>query len=195
MLVPYPYSYTLRTEYNQRLFSAQKFMLDTEAHGKHIEVIPITGADWKEQVIYSDHTLDMGNGITLIGDGEGPVITGMELLDDRELINRNDGTIILNIAANDNLSGIREFTVEVTNTDNYNSRVYLPENGVITLEITKDEPIFSGDFVVTAYAVDNVGNETQIIRMTHRISRGIFPNVSAYLFFSDNNCSHNVTKS
>ena len=29
------------------------------------------------------------------------------------------------------------------------------------VEVTREEPVFSGDFVVTAYAVDNVGNETE----------------------------------
>ncbi len=166
-LIAYMYSYTIRSEKNQRLSGVQKFILDQVSHGKSIEVIPITGAKQGENVNYSKYDLDKKNGITLIGDGEGPVISGMELLEDRELINRNEGTIILNVSAYDNLSGVRDFYLEITNTDNYNSKTYTPESsGFITVEITKDEPLFSGDFVVEAYAVDNVGNETQIAHAT-----------------------------
>ena len=29
------------------------------------------------------------------------------------------------------------------------------------MEVTQEEPVFNGEFTVTGYAVDNVGNETQ----------------------------------
>ena len=42
-------------------------------------------------------------------------------------------------------------------------KTYTPdENGYINITITNDEPIFSGDFTLLGYAVDNVGNENSL---------------------------------
>lgn len=163
MLEQYPYSYVVRTERSKKLLGVQSFTLRPEASGKVIEVIPIAGAEKKEEILYSGHEADRANGIILIGDGEAPVISGLEILENKELINRTDGPVILTVTATDSLSGVKDFKLEITNTDNANRKTYTPQpDGSIRLEITRDEPIFSGDFVVTATAIDHVGNERTV---------------------------------
>lgn len=163
LLGQYPYSCTIRTDQNKILTGIQKFTLDTAADGKAIAVIPIAGADKDGITVFSSYEMDKNNSLTIIADGEAPIISGMELLENRELINRNDGTVILNATASDTLSGVKDFYIEIKNTDNAIIQKYVPDrDGFIKLEITKDEPVFSGDFMVTAYAVDHVGNEKSV---------------------------------
>lgn len=163
VLEQYPYSYIVRTENSKKLLGVQSFTLRPEVSGKVIEVIPTVGAKQEREILYSNHDADLINGITLIGDGEAPVISGLEILESKELINRNDGAVILTVTATDSLSGVKDFKLEILNTDNGNGKTYTPQaDGSIRVEITKDEPIFSGDFIVTAIATDNVGNERMI---------------------------------
>lgn len=166
-LIQYPYSYTIRFERGRRLSGVQKFTLEASSSGKHIKVIPVAGAEGKDGVVYSDAARDKNNGLTLIGDGEAPVISGLEPLENAALINRNDGTVILDVNATDTLSGVGVFYLEIINADNGGCKTYTPgEDGRIRVEITKDESLFSGDFVVTAFAADNVGNEAEITKGT-----------------------------
>ena len=162
----YPYSLTRRSDRGRNLEAEQKFTLDRGMHGKYISVIPRAGAVYRkaggEEIYYSDASTDATNGITLIGDCVGPVIVGLEGLENREAIIRTEETVTLTVTASDELSGVAEFYLKITNRDNFGERVFYPEDGVITLDITKAEPLFSGDFTVTAYAVDNVGNVTEI---------------------------------
>lgn len=157
------YTTTERSNRNSDLYTTQQFVLDHDANGKRIRVTPISGADFGSKAVYSDIAADRNHCITLIGDGEAPVIRGTELLENAELINRNEGSVVLNITATDDLSGIRDFYLEITNADNGGKKKYMPDaNGNIKVEITNDEPIFSGDFKVRVYAADNVGNETEV---------------------------------
>ena len=166
ILKRYPYSMTWRRNQYRTLAAVQMFMLDKSADGKRIRVIPISGADYERNgekgTIYSERARDLTNGLTLIGDGEGPVIRGLEQLENKELIDRNQGKIILSVTAEDALSGVKDFYLEVINTDNYCSQIFRPQNGVIRVEITEEDPLFSGDFTVTAKASDHVGNVSQI---------------------------------
>lgn len=163
VLQQYPYSYTVRSNRNRELKSVQKFLLEQSLSGKTIQIVPVAGADRNGDKIYSDHNLDTGNKITLIADGEAPVIGGLEIMENRELIDRRDGTVTITATASDSLSGVREFYIQITNTDNAVKKTYTPgADGVIRINITADEPIFSGDFVVEAHAVDNVGNESSV---------------------------------
>jgi len=70
--------------------------------------------------------------------------------------------------ATDDLSGIREFYLKITNMDNFGERIYYADkNGRIQVEVTEETPVFTGDFTVTAYAVDNVGNSSeQVCKVT-----------------------------
>lgn len=163
----YPYSYTVRKNRNRELTSIQQFTLESGASGKRIKITPMAGADRDGEVVWSDRRQDERNSIILIGDGEAPVIRGLEVLSDKELINRPDGTIMLDISAEDNLSGIGELYVKITNLDNGVEETYeLDESGRIYINITKDEPIFSGDFIVEVHASDNVGNESEMTTAT-----------------------------
>lgn len=162
-LKKYPYAYTVRTNRNVEISYTQKFTIDQEASGKTIDLVPIIGADQGKEIIYSDYSSDLNNGLRIIADGEAPIISGLEIMESMDLINRTEQTIHLNITATDNLSGVKDFYVIIYNTDNVIEKTYTPgADGTVRIDITSDEPIFSGDFVVTAYAVDNVGNEREL---------------------------------
>ena len=167
VLEQYPYSVTVRSEKNRRLSGTQKWTLSKETSGKKILVLPVCGAHWEDEIIYSDHAQDEKNSITIIADGETPVFSGLEPLEDKELIDRREETITLQITARDELSGVRDIAVEIYNTDNTAKETYTPDaSGKIIIDITKDEPIFSGDFIVTATATDNVGNVKEEVYST-----------------------------
>ena len=140
----------------------QAFTLDSIWNGQTITVTPVAGASMREGVLYSVWEQDVTHALRLVADGTAPVITGLEALQSIELINRNDGSVVIEVEASDELSGIREFYLQIENLDNFGTAVYrADENGIVRVEVTREEPVFSGDFVVTAYAVDNVGNETE----------------------------------
>ena len=159
----YPYTTVTRSEKGRELTAAQKFVLGAELSGTQFEVVPVAGAELGESTVYSVHENDEKNGIVLIADGEAPRIIGLDLLEDRELIDRRDGDLTLTVTAVDELSGVGEVYVSIVNTDNAIEKVYRPDStGIIRIEVTADEPVFSGDFAVTAFAADNVGNVAEI---------------------------------
>lgn len=163
VLQQYSYSYTVRSNKNRDLMGVQKFTISRDLSGQTIQVIPIAEADKESDKVYSAHELDEKNKITLIADGEAPVIRGLEIMEDRDLIDRRDGSITVTVTADDDLSGVKDFYVVIKNTDNAITKTYLPdEDGSIRITITEDEPIFSGDFTLLGYAVDNVGNENNL---------------------------------
>lgn len=137
------------------------FVLSKKMNGQEIVVTPVAGADYKDGTMYSDWAQDCLHSLILIADGEGPVVGGLDALEDRRVIDRTVEEIELKISAEDYLSGVEEFYVKVTNTDNYSERIFMAENGFVTLDITEDDPLFAGDFTVTVYARDGVGNVTQ----------------------------------
>ena len=159
----YPYTVTVRSNRNRELSAVQKYVLDSGLSGMQFEIMPIAGADSQGSIVYSDPDMDRGNSILVVADGEAPVINGMEVLEHRELIDRGDGVVMLTVYAVDSLSGLRELYVNVVNTDNSLKQVYYPDDdGCIRIEITKDELIFGGDLVISAHAVDNVGNMAEV---------------------------------
>ena len=163
VLQQHSYSYTLRSHRNQELTGVQQFVISGDRNGQTIRVIPVAEADHGTDKIYSVSTQDQKNGIALIADGEAPVIRGMEILENRALIDRRDGAVTIRVTATDALSGVDHFTIVISNTDNAVSKTYFPgEDGCIVITITEDEPLFSGDFTVLGYASDHVGNESRI---------------------------------
>lgn len=159
----YPYAMTIRSDQNRVLSAVQKFVLDAKLSGTQFRIIPVAGADSRGSIVYSDPAKDAQNGITIIADGEPPVIKGMEILENREVINRRDGSLMLTVSAVDQLSGLEELYVSIINTDNDIRKVYRQEaDGSVRIELTKDEPIFSGDIVITAHATDHVGNSAEV---------------------------------
>ena len=163
VLQQYSYSYTVRSNKNRDLMGVQKFTISRDLSGQTIQVIPVAEADKESDKVYSAHELDEKNKITLIADGEAPVIRGLEIMEDRDLIDRRDGSITIRASAEDELSGVKDFYIVISNSDNAVMKTYTPdENGYINITITNDEPIFSGDFTLLGYAVDNVGNENSL---------------------------------
>jgi hypothetical protein len=158
----YPFTAAGRSDKCRKLAIRQKFILGTEADGKRIDVIPRAGADTlKEKIVYSDYEIDLGNSVTLIGDGEGPTITGFGDAQQKALIDRDEEKIVLEVRAEDLLSGVKEFYIRIENTDNVcEETLYSGADNSIEINITGDEPVFSGDFNIYLYACDNVGNET-----------------------------------
>lgn len=182
-------AYTVTTRRNscRQLHILQKFTLSAAYHGRTIRVTPIAGADFQGTVQYSDWNSDLTNSIWLIGDGEAPVISGMGVLEGLDLINRSDGSMTLQLTASDSLSGVRDFYVEITNTDNYITKTYKADGeNSIRIEITKDEPVFSGDFSITVCAVDNVGNArtetfgTTAFGLTTQVTRILAPHTPVF---------------
>jgi len=156
------YTGAKRSDQGTKVCFFQAFTLDEAYHGRRITVTPTAGASFGDEIQYSDTEEDGSHAVTLIADGRAPVLSGLEAFQTVKLIDRNEGSIVLEIRAEDDLSGIREFYLEIVNKDNGCRERYLPEeDGVIRVEITEDEPIFSGDFTVTGYAVDKVGNSSK----------------------------------
>lgn len=186
----YPYYVTRRSDRGRNLDSEQKFTLGKEANGLMVNIIPRTGADcWKngkKEIQYSDLTLDYQNGITVIGDGEGPVIRGLEILQNRDVIDRLTEMVCLTVTADDTLSGVDEFYVKVKNQDNFSEKIFYPEQGIVQLVLTEENPLFTGNFTVIGYAADNVGNETEVsCQMTEfaletRIERILEPHLPVF---------------
>ena len=157
------YSMATRELQCRRLSLTQEYIVDRAAHGRKLELIPIGGADYEDQILYSDYQLDKDNGICIIGDCEAPEILGQDILEKLSVLDRRQGAITLQLTAVDQLSGVREWNVEIENLDNGCVLSLSPdENGVISVDITEDVPVFSGDFTVLVYAVDNVGNESTL---------------------------------
>lgn len=167
-LIRYPYSVTRYSDGERSLDAEQMFTLGMEAHGQRLNVVPRAGAVFMEKGIqktyYSELTSDTDNGIILVGDGEGPVISGMDALSDSQLIDRLEETVRLYLTVTDDLSGVAEFYLKVTNRDNYSTKIFYSEGNIIELDITSAEPLFTGEFTVTACAKDNVGNVTEVSR-------------------------------
>ena len=181
-LFGYPYTRACREDHNRRLSVIQGYTLSGEASGKQIAVYPRAGADWKGGIFYSAQEEDRQHGLILIGDGEPPVIRGMETLNALSLIDRRVSAPVLNLTAEDELSGVRDFYLTIYNADNNCSRKFVPdEAGLIRVELTADDPLFSGDFTAVAHAVDHVGNETAVsgetleFGLTARIERILPP--------------------
>ncbi|MDR0964263.1 MAG: InlB B-repeat-containing protein [Clostridium sp.] len=153
------YNTTTRDHTNRNLTATQRFVLPLDFSSQTIQITPIVGADFQNTIVTSNWEKDILHSVTLIADGEAPIITGGEELETLEILDRNAGDVILQYAAQDAGSGVRDFYVEIINHDNMITNRYTADSdGKIRITITKDEPIFSGHFTVTATATDNVGN-------------------------------------
>lgn len=154
------YTVTERTDWCRNLAITQDFTLKKDTDGKKVRVTPVAGAEFREDVVYSDHDRDLENSIWLIGDCTPPDISGLEELKAIEVIDRDTDSYTLNFTASDSGSGMREFYITVTNKDNGTTRTFKAEDGKhISLCISEDDALYTGDFTVELHAVDNVGNE------------------------------------
>ncbi len=159
LLQCHSYTKAVRSGRNRVLSVRQQFLVGMEAHGRILKVVPHAGAEHQNTIVYSDFEEDKEHALYLIGDGEAPVISGLAVMENLVLLDRREGNVTLDVTAADDLSGLREFYLEIYNADNVCTMTCLPAaDGHIRLDITEDEPIFSGDFTLLAYASDNVGN-------------------------------------
>ncbi len=159
----YPYTLAKRDAQGRTLDVTQQFLMDAQANGQRILMIPIAAAGQGEKINYSDHEEDEKNGIMLIGDGEAPVIRGMEVLSEIQFVAPGEAGSGLELTAEDSGSGLAEFRVEIHNHDNEIVRIVQSDSrGKLVLDLSEEDPIFSGDFTVTARARDHVGNESCI---------------------------------
>lgn len=153
------YAEASRQNGSRELTLRQKFILGSECDGRKFLIIPVAGACTEELSVFSDHALDEQNGLEIIGDGTAPVISGLDIMEEYSLLDRREGDVELVVTAEDRLSGVKEFYLEIDNLDNGSYvKVYPDESGAIRINITEDLPEFSGDFTLSVYAEDHVGN-------------------------------------
>ena len=154
------YTVTKRFNWCKDLGVTQKFTLPPSMDGVKIRVTPIVGVDSGESVVYSDKSADLTNSIFLIGDSTPPEIMGLGALKDIETIDRDNENHTIVLQATDSGSGMNEFYAVITNTDNGSTKIIYSEDGsTLTLNLSEDSALFTGDFTVELHAVDNVGNE------------------------------------
>lgn len=155
------YTIAVRSNRGRRLTVSQKFLTEKSDSGRTMEVIPAAGADFGQEIVWSDDAADKANSLRIIVDGEPPVVKGMESLEKLVLIDRRCGDVELCLDAADALCGLRELKLIVHNLDNDARQEWsCGSMGNLRVNITADQPIFSGDFDLEIYACDNVGNET-----------------------------------
>lgn len=187
-LSEYSLTEAARADKGRELFLRQCFTVSPDYHGMRLSVIPRTKAENRKTGIseWSEEETDNTHGLILIPDGEAPVITGTEVLETLDTIDRENGEISLLLMAQDDLSGLKDLVVYIQNQDNYCERTYLAENGKMNLSITEDEPLFYGDFTITVRAVDNVGNvreetySTTEFSLTAEVTRILEPHTPAF---------------
>ena len=156
-----------RLNSGRKVSMRREYLLDAAMDGRQLTLIPGAGAGEDEPITYSDSQLDKENQIILVGDGTAPVIHGLDALENLPVLDRREMQIILQVTAEDELSGLAELYLEIYNFDNgAGERIYADDQGSIVLNITADEPEFSGDFSVTAHACDRVGNESELTYAT-----------------------------
>ncbi len=169
------YSYTdgTRKDSCSAVNLTQGFVAGADKDGLSLTVIPGAEATEKKGVgnVYSsDSTKDAANGIKLIFDGKGPVITGLESIDPKKLfIDVSEETKSMSIRAFDKGAGLDADNsyLRILNKDSAcEMKIKFSEgtDGTIRLDFTRDrlEELFCfGSFEIQVYAVDLVGNITE----------------------------------
>ena len=151
-----------RSNYCKDAEITQAFSISEELDGCRIRLTPRAGVCMENVNVISDKQTDLANSIYLIADGKGPVITGLDIPE--EIVNQKDGKwkYTLQITAQDTGSGIKEFSLEIQNSDSgaYEKIEDTDGDGYLVLELNPENPLFSGRFTLLATAKDNVGNES-----------------------------------
>lgn len=158
------YTVATRTNTCRNMSLVQKFYLSSDWDGATLSVVPVAGANYGNSVIYSSWVNDTQHGVKLIADGTAPAVYGTELLENLEFIDREAGTVLLDLSCSDTGSGVKDFYATVTNLDSYIEKTYPSGiDGHIIMDLTdKDDYAFDGDFIITIHAIDNVGNDAAI---------------------------------
>lgn len=155
------YTMTKRSNRCRDLEISQKLYLPEHLDKHRIRLTPVAAAKNGRDVVVSDYSQDLQNSIWLIVDAQPPSISGMEQLEAIDFMEeRETESIEVELTAQDTGSGLAEFFVEIYNTDNGSSRKITDQGtGVIRMSLSSEDALFSGEFTVTAHAVDHVGNE------------------------------------
>jgi len=161
-LDPTSFSEAKRSNHCRNMTISQGFCVGEEMDGMQIRLNPGAGIMLGSTYVVSDPIRDAENGMNLVADGKGPVITGLELL--HYLTNRADDAweYNLGITAQDTGSGLADFWLEIRNEDNGSQyRVEdTDRDGCISVKMESQNPLFAGEFIIIAGAKDNVGNES-----------------------------------
>ncbi len=151
-----------RSDYCKKMEITQAFILNDNMDGQKIRLTPQAGVITEKADVMSDRRSDMENSVYLIADGSAPTISGLDI--PKEVTDTQDGnwSYTLRIEAKDTGSGVKEFQVEIRNTDNGGLEVIedADKDGVISLELSSKHSMFWGKFSIIALAKDNVGNES-----------------------------------
>lgn len=152
-----------KVERKERLSVAeisQSFTMDVGGHGKQLRVIPSACVLSESGEKHSDAALDEQNGVWLIGDGEAPYFEGWDGLERafRRFYEGEEG-VTLEVCAADALSGLKELWLEVSQGNTGDYRVfYGDQNGMLRIDLSENEYLFSGDVSLIIHAADHVGN-------------------------------------
>ena len=159
MLIPYPHMRTIRSNNNKDIREVCQYVIGEDADGKRIRVTPSAGVVTDKYGVYSDKIRDLEHSIYLIGDRTAPVVWGTDTLESETLIYRGETEMVLQLRAEDSGSGLKEFWVEILNEDNGGFACFeAGADGTIHLDLTMQNALVAGDFMVTIIAEDNVGN-------------------------------------
>ena len=127
--------------------------------GSAFVLYPQAMAELGDRQYFSWEEADRENGLTIIPDGTPPMIDGLDALAAFDVLDMTEQTGYLELKAEDSGSGLREFTVCVSNRDNFLEEEFVCDGeGRILLEINRDNELFVGEIVITASAFDRVGN-------------------------------------
>lgn len=150
-----------RQDYGVRLELEQCFLV--EADTSAFEVYPQAIAGFKEKIYYSEEQADRLNGVTIIPDGAAPVIEGFEKLQNLKVLDMTEDSMQIELYAWDELSGLAEFVVYVSNKDNFLKQEFsCAADGKMVIVLDKSNPLFVGEITISAVAVDRVGNANVI---------------------------------
>lgn len=157
-----PYTAVTRSNSLKHLCIEQQFTANESYNGTALQVSPGVSAknDTTGEVTESNKEEDKTHGVKVIIDAEGPVIDGLDKLKDLTEIDREAAEIILELAATDALSGLKSLEVSIINLDNQRTRNYFSSDGKLTINITEEDLLFTGEFAFSVIATDNVGNTT-----------------------------------
>lgn len=166
----YDGSFVRITDKDNGLFirQEQQFIFSKSMDGVKTEVVPGAGVNGKR----SNETEDRNNRLTIIPDGQGPVIEGIpdwESLTDSE-------SVTVQLHSYDTGSGLKDFYVEIHNLENdMVERYEADESGNVSFELGEEKEICRGNYEVLIFASDQVGNQS----VYH--SNGLGVSLQAYL--------------
>lgn len=152
---------TVRSSNNKVLDVTRPFTVLPDADGKTIRVIPVAGIVTEALELYSNYEEDKEHGIYLIGDGTAPEIGGMEIFE-TDLFT-GGSPVNITLTASDTGSGVNSFYAVFANTENLLTKTFTStDHSTLSMELSEDSLLLSGNVTVEVYAVDNVGNKNMV---------------------------------